>query len=296
MFPHIISDALFKLKNLHWFFLSIGVMNMVNPDEKEAVEVISYRIENVIDFFPSLHIVRNINTGGEATLFMPASRCLVALIERQGQVINQKELMDAGWESVGMSVSSNAYYQNISNIRRAFKIVTESDALFPEILTTIKRTGLLIDEKISIVTHHECQSNMSNEFISSSSLSSDRRDTFRNWNALLNYFAATLSLFLIAGFLALIYNNFKSNPYLLSNYTLFKITPTGCHIYLNNDSRTRISDSSVYDYKDFQCHGYQNAYLTRYQKQTRTSVLYCSNNSGKLACLSYYYASHHNEG
>lgn len=269
---------------------------MVTKDEKKASGIISYRIENTIDFFPSLHIVRNINTGEESTLFMPASRCLVALIERQGQVINQKELMNAGWESVGMSVSPNAYYQNISNIRRAFKIVSDSDKNFPELLTTIKRSGLLIDEKISILVNNEYHNAMSEEIKSPSTFNLDKCHVLLNRYTLFKYFTATLALCVIACLFALVYYIYTSQSDFLDNYTLFKITQSGCHIYLNNDSRTSISDSGIFDYKDFQCYGYQNAYLTRYQKQTRTSVLFCSDNSGKLTCLSYYYASHHNEG
>ena len=266
---------------------------MALKNDENVTNVISYLIENTIIFFPSQSTVRNIITNESATLFMPATRCLVALIQSQGQVINQRELMDAGWNSVGLSVTSNAYYQNISNIRRAFKIVSGSDNSLPEILTTIKRAGLLIDEKISIVAHHEYETAISIDAQASQTINS--RQSLSIHSPSLKYHAAIIIIFLAAYYIMTSNYSFKSKNAFLDNYTIFRTTPTGCHIYLNNDSMANISDSKIYHTKNFTCHGYTNAYLTRYQNQTRTSVLFCSQNLSKLTCLSYYYASHSNE-
>lgn len=48
----------------------------------------------------------------------PAGRCLLLLIDRAGSIVTQQEFLDIVWQSRGMLVSSNTYYQNISILRK----------------------------------------------------------------------------------------------------------------------------------------------------------------------------------
>lgn len=70
----------------------------------------------------------------------PAARCLLLLIKRSGEVVNQQEFMDFVWKKSGMTVTPNAYYHNISVLRKGLKKIGLGD----DIIVTIPRIGLTL--------------------------------------------------------------------------------------------------------------------------------------------------------
>ena len=63
-------------------------------------------------------LIRNLD-GKSVTLPASAALCLVALVEAQGEVLSQEELMDIGWRQVGFAATENSVRVMISKLRRA---------------------------------------------------------------------------------------------------------------------------------------------------------------------------------
>lgn len=100
-----------------------------------------YIINEVIEFHPAKSTLRNINNPDSlVTLNSPAGRCLLLLINRVGNIVTQQEFMDVVWKQSGMQVTSNAYYQNISVLRKGLKRI----GLGADIIVTIPRIGLTL--------------------------------------------------------------------------------------------------------------------------------------------------------
>lgn len=100
-----------------------------------------YIINEAIEFHPAKSTLRNINNPDSlVTLNSPAGRCLLLLINRVGNIVTQQEFMDVVWKQSGMQVTSNAYYQNISVLRKGLKRI----GLGEDIIVTIPRIGLTL--------------------------------------------------------------------------------------------------------------------------------------------------------
>lgn len=125
-----------------------GVSTQSNQSEQK--EIVSYRINHDIEFIPELFLLRNMQNGNKVSMFSTASRCLLALIESQGNIISQKEIMYIGWEAVGLQVTASAYYQNIASILKALNGISAYNNC-SNMITTIKRSGLIIKDEVNIM-------------------------------------------------------------------------------------------------------------------------------------------------
>lgn len=72
------------------------------------------------------------------TLSNPATRCLLLLIQQQGQVIERDYFFEHVWYINGAQVTNNTFYQNISLLRRAFKEL----GLNEELIVTVPKVGI----------------------------------------------------------------------------------------------------------------------------------------------------------
>lgn len=100
-----------------------------------------YIINESVEFHPATSKLRDINNPDSVvTLNSPAGRCLLLLINRMGNVVTQKEFMEIVWKQNGMMVTSNAYYQNISVLRKGLKRV----GLDESFIVTLPRIGLTL--------------------------------------------------------------------------------------------------------------------------------------------------------
>lgn len=79
-------------------------------------------------------------TTEQVLLHTPTSSCLELLVENQGAILSQDELLDRVWKKKGMVVSTHTVYQNISLIRRAFTQL----GLCDDVVTTIPRRGMTL--------------------------------------------------------------------------------------------------------------------------------------------------------
>ena len=107
-----------------------------------------YIINDIVEFHPATSTLRNLkNPDQEVVLNSPAGRCLLLLIERAGTIVTQQECMDIVWQSRGMIVSSNTFYQNIFILRKGLKKI----AFDTDPIVTIPRIGLTLASDIKIV-------------------------------------------------------------------------------------------------------------------------------------------------
>ncbi|WP_312624864.1 hypothetical protein [Scandinavium sp.] len=106
-----------------------------------------YLINNVLSFSPADKLLKNIEENISASLHTPASNCLQALIERQGEVIRQEELYKIGWGEIkGPSTSPSAYYQCFVNLRKQLKIIGYE----AELVITVPKEGMKLDPNARI--------------------------------------------------------------------------------------------------------------------------------------------------
>ncbi|HAT1648540.1 TPA: hypothetical protein I8Y12_004490 [Raoultella planticola] len=100
-----------------------------------------YVINDCVTFKPATNMLRNIhNPALRATLNVPASRCLQLLINNIGNIVTQQDFMDIAWRQSGMKVTTNAYYQNISILRRSLIHTGLGD----NTIITLPRIGLTL--------------------------------------------------------------------------------------------------------------------------------------------------------
>ncbi len=100
-----------------------------------------YIINEAVEFHPATSTLRDLhNPDLVVALNSPAGRCLLLLITRVGDIVTQQEFMDIVWKQSGMRVTSNAYYQNISVLRKGLKRI----GLGEDIIVTIPRIGLTL--------------------------------------------------------------------------------------------------------------------------------------------------------
>lgn len=101
----------------------------------------NYIINECVEFQPATSTLRNIhNPDLKVTLNLPAGRCLLLLINHGGDVVTQQDFMNIVWKQSGMRVTANAYYQNISILRRG---LTHA-GLEENVIITLPRIGLTL--------------------------------------------------------------------------------------------------------------------------------------------------------
>ncbi|MVT05604.1 hypothetical protein CD006_23795 [Enterobacter sp. 10-1] len=101
----------------------------------------NYIINECVEFQPATSTLRNVhNPELKVTLNLPAGRCLLLLISHIGNVVTQQDFMDIVWKQSGMRVTANAYYQNISILRRG---LTHA-GLEENVIITLPRIGLTL--------------------------------------------------------------------------------------------------------------------------------------------------------
>lgn len=121
-------------------------INKMANDSNKSYKLITdlrtnYIINECVEFQPATSTLRNIHTPDlKVTLNLPAGRCLLLLINHAGSVVSQQDFMDIVWKQSGMRVTANAYYQNISILRRGLIHAGLED----NVIITLPRIGLTL--------------------------------------------------------------------------------------------------------------------------------------------------------
>lgn len=105
-------------------------------------------INDAVIFFPKEHELKILDSQNRViSLNIPASECLFLLLKKSGDVVNRKEFFHEVWESKGLYVTPNTFYQNISLLRRALK----SAGLEDNVIRTVSKQGIRFSGKIEII-------------------------------------------------------------------------------------------------------------------------------------------------
>lgn len=111
-----------------------------------------YVIDNEIVFFPEKKRLQSLKNSSSLSMQGTSARCLDLLIERQGKIVTQSELMIAGWgEDAIRTISTAAYYQCFVSLRRAFKELGYNKQLF----ITVRGQGVRFSSYVEITSKEE---------------------------------------------------------------------------------------------------------------------------------------------
>lgn len=103
--------------------------------------------ENAVIYEPATHSFYKIeNEEDRTTIAIPASLCLLSLLEHRDKIVSHDMLLEYVWESRGMRVSPNTVYQNISLLRKFLA----DQGLSTEFIKTAPKRGFFISKNINI--------------------------------------------------------------------------------------------------------------------------------------------------
>lgn len=114
----------------------------------------TYTINGIITFIPQRGaLILIADETKTVSLNMPASRCLLLLIQQDGKTVARETFFEEVWIKHGSRVTSNGFYQNISLLRRAFKEL----GMEGDIIITLPRVGVRLDATISVTESQPCE-------------------------------------------------------------------------------------------------------------------------------------------
>ena len=107
-----------------------------------------YIINDVVIYNAEQHrLVPTGVRGKETVLNVPASRCLLLLLQQPGVSIHQQEFFSEVWEKHGQCVNANTFYQNISLIRKAIR----NAGIRNSVIKTIPKVGLCFTGTVQVI-------------------------------------------------------------------------------------------------------------------------------------------------
>lgn len=240
----------------------------------------TYTINEKIAFHPQRSVLTLIaDEAKKVSLNMPASRCLLLLIQQGGKTVARETFFEEVWIKNGSRVTSNGFYQNISLLRRAFKKLGIED----EIIITLPRVGVRLDATLSVAAPQRAraettplvqeQSALVNESLSAevAAASLPEKKRLRARGSLLWGLVALLSCLVMGVFVW--YTEFDS--YLQSYLPINAKFSQQCHFFANYDVVDHTLHVSFIRSSKFECEKYAWVYLTIYPEQSRISVISC---------------------
>lgn len=243
----------------------------------------------------------NTETKISTTLVTPANNCLALILSNGNEITEQKELFSKVWEEYGLPINQNTYYQNISLIRKAFRLMDIDEAI-----VTIPRRGLTVSSFIQQEPYHENTfpdarndqqhpvqyltvdegSRTELAGIKIKEHSSSRAIFFTPVKAF--NFSMPILIFFITLWIT---NIFITNTSEMGHYTM-NGKVNGCNVFYDEKRITQSWSSISRTIIKFgrSCHRSENVYFTATQDVPRVSLIYCSGDilNKKTQCTSQY--------
>lgn len=214
------------------------------------------------------------------SLSNPASRCLLLLIERQGQVIERDYFFQHVWFNNGAQVSNNTFYQNISLLRRAFK----EFGLNEELIVTVPKVGIRLEPQLS-VEEQEVDEPLPEVPVAAPPVVKEAAPA--SYRRTVYWILAGVVCCLLAS--ALTWQaQFDSR---LSHYVPLT-EQKGCHWSVNQDVLKFDKHQQFINNSTLGCDGYPWVYLTLYPNFPRISALTCRQEYSRWRendCVTHYY-------
>lgn len=113
-------------------------------------------INHEVIFNANMNELRPLSGDGECvSLNAPTARCLLLLLQNSGKVISRDEFLAAVWETRGVVVSQNTFYQNISLLRKSLV----KAGLSEDIIITVRQKGFSVAPNTLVIplSDEECK-------------------------------------------------------------------------------------------------------------------------------------------
>ncbi|TNV20875.1 transcriptional regulator [Buttiauxella sp. B2] len=251
-----------------------------------------YLIENKITFSPEKQTLVHADSHEQIKLKPTASLCLLLLLRNHGEIVTQNELLAFAWGESHRQVSFNAFYQSILSLRKSFLQMNVEK----QIITTIPRKGLLIQQEITIEKKYEPVFDVEPE-IEPEILPIEIISDTATYNApkvkrpLLNLTEAVIIILtvIIAG--VMIYPLMFTGQYFSSYVPSLKYDGQ-CHYFVNNDASNRNRHEGFIKEHPEICRDDKFLYLTAYPETKNISIILCTTRmelSHDNSCQSVYY-------
>lgn len=234
----------------------------------------------------------------QTTLAIPASLCLLAILQKKNEMTSLEELLAFAWESRGMTVSSNTIYQNISLLRKSLSKFGLAD----DFIKTVPKRGFVVlgtkfsvmagdTEKDSLVGEEEAPVIINKQTESNGGEKGPRRDAI--------LFFMLTAIIVCGGLFFCSYkittsNEITNSPYIYPEFT--KLHYAGkCHVFRNTSLLADADFINFISAHDIECNRQNWLYIINYPPAPQMFVLNCSSdvlsadNRHDLLCKSQYY-------
>ncbi|MGU3415499.1 transcriptional regulator [Enterobacteriaceae bacterium C34A] len=244
-----------------------------------------FLLGGLIVFSPERNVLHaKSNEAKRLSLSNPASRCLLLLIQRQGQVIERDYFFQHVWINNGAQVTNNTFYQNISLLRRAFK----EFGLNEELIVTVPKVGIRLEPQLEVVEQEAQEAEESLPEPPSHPAATSENKTFsRPHRRTLVWLLAGVACCLLA--FALTWEaQFDSR---MSQFEPLAVSK-GCHWYANQDVLDFNQHHQFIKAWTLDCKSYPWIYLTVYPNFPRISALTCRQQYSRWRdneCVTHYY-------
>lgn len=251
-------------------------------------EKLCYLIENKIVFIPEKQCLVHVDSHEQIKLKPTASLCLLLLLRNHAEIVTQNELLAFAWGESHRQVSFNAFYQSILSLRKAFLQMNVEK----QIITTIPRKGLLIQQEISVEEKQEALIVPEVDIISTKISGEVEVDevTSKKRTAL-NLTETVIIMFTVLIVGLLIYPQLSSKHY-FSGYVESKNYGGQCHYFLNDDASNHIRHEGFIKQHPEMCNDDKYLYITAYPETKNISIITCATSmelSHDNSCQSVYY-------
>ncbi|MBB1201527.1 CadC family transcriptional regulator [Enterobacteriaceae bacterium 89] len=215
------------------------------------------------------------------SLSNPASRCLLLLIQRQGQVIERDYFFQHVWFNNGAQVTNNTFYQNISLLRRAFK----EFGLNEELIVTVPKVGIRLEPQLEVL-EEEVEDPPPEPAPSAPLDSALTEKASGRWRTI--YWLLAGAVCCLAASAIAWQSQFDLR---LSHYVPFS-DEKGCHWYANQDVINFDGHKQFASTSKLDCQNYPWVYLSLYPNFPRISALTCREQYSRWRnneCVTHYY-------
>ncbi|HGM5491198.1 TPA: transcriptional regulator [Serratia fonticola] len=105
-------------------------------------------INDLVVFHPEQHrLIPLGNRGKETALNVPASRCLLLMLQRPASKINKTVFFREVWENNGQYVTANTFHQNISLLRKGMR----NAGIRTSVIQTIPKYGVRFTGTVQVI-------------------------------------------------------------------------------------------------------------------------------------------------
>ncbi|EPE6977454.1 winged helix-turn-helix domain-containing protein [Citrobacter freundii] len=215
------------------------------------------------------------------TLSNPATRCLLLLIQQQGQVVERDYFFEHVWYINGAQVTNNTFYQNISLLRRAFKELSLNE----ELIVTVPKVGIRLEPQLEVL-EQKIEEPLSDLFVTPSVTPVNTVTKSLRMRSLCWILAGVVCCVIVA----IVTWEAQFDPK-LSRYVSLGVGE-GCHWYVNQDVLKFDQHQQFIKTNTLDCQSYPWVYLTLYPNFPRISALTCRKQFSRWQdndCVTHYY-------